>query len=112
MLAQAFIIFYGNEAAYHYGVSTQEGREYPGAYLIQWEAVKEAKKRGLKIYNFWGVAPADNPAHRFYRISIFKRGFSGIDVQYLHAQDLIINRPKYLLNYAVETFRKKVRSLS
>jgi len=47
LLAQAFIIFYGEEAAYHYGASTQDGRKYPGAYLIQWEAIKEAKRRGM-----------------------------------------------------------------
>ena len=111
LLAQAFIIFYGSEAAYHYGVSTEAGREYPGAYLIQWEAIKEAKKRGLKRYNFWGVAPEENKEHRFYRISIFKRGFGGTDVQYLHAQDLPLNKTKYFLNYAVETFRKKSRNL-
>lgn len=111
LLVQAIIIFYGEEAIYHYGVSTGEGRNYPGAYLIQWEAIKEAKKRGMKRYNFWGVAPLDNTNHRFYKISIFKRGFGGQDIQYLHAQDLVINYPKYLLIFSVETLRKKVRNL-
>lgn len=111
LLAQAVIIFYGHEAVYHYGVSTYEGRNYPGSYLIQWEAIKEAKKRGLKRYNFWGVAPLDKPGHRFYKISIFKRGFGGGDVQYLHARDLIINYPRYLLSFSVESLRKKVRNL-
>lgn len=111
LLAQAFIVFYGREAAYHYGVSTEAGREYPGAYLIQWEAIKEAKKRGLTTYNFWGVGPADNPAHRFFRISIFKRGFGGVDLQYLHTQDLVINKSKYLLTQVIENTRKKLRGL-
>lgn len=111
LLAQAFIIFYGQEAAYHYGVSTEKNREYPGAVLIQWEAIKEAKKRGLKRYNFWGVAPEENKEHRFYRISIFKRGFGGVDIKYLHAQDLAINKTKYLVNYLIETARKRTRNL-
>src|SRR5579859_2263844 len=64
ILAQAFIIFYGKEAVYHYAVSTEEGRRYPGAYLLQWEVIKEAKKRGMKRYNFWGVAPVDYKEHR------------------------------------------------
>ena len=109
LLAQAFIIFYGVEAAYHYGASTEEGRKYPGAYLIQWEAIREAKKRGLKRYNFWGVAPEGNKDHRFSGLSLFKRGFGGMDFEYLHAQDLIINYPRYLLNYSVEFLRKKIR---
>lgn len=104
LLAQAFIIFYGNEAVYHYGASTDEGRNHPGAYLIQWEAIREAKKRGLKRYNFWGVA--NDPKHRFYGLSIFKRGFGGEDIEYLPAQDLVINYPKYLINLAIEKLRK------
>lgn len=109
LLAQAFIIFYGTEAAYHYGASTEEGRKYPGAYLIQWEAVKEAKKRGMTRYNFWGVAPENDKDHRFSGLSLFKRGFGGVDFEYLHAQDLIINYSRYLLNYSVEFLRKKIR---
>lgn len=109
VLAQAFIIFYGAEAAYHYGASTDEGRKYPGAYLLQWEAIREAKRRGLARYNFWGVAPEAEKDHRFYGVSVFKRGFGGEDVEYLHAQDLVIDRNRYLFNFAVEMVRKKVR---
>ena len=108
-LAQAFVIFYGKEAVYHYGASTDMGRNYGGAYLIQWEAILEAKKRGMTRYNFWGVSPIDKPTHRFSGLSLFKRGFGGQDVEYLHAQDLIINKPKYLINYAIETIRKTIR---
>ncbi len=111
LLAQAFVIFYGKEAIYHYGASTEGGREYPGAYLIQWEAIKEAKKRGMTRYNFWGISPIDKPNHRFYGLSLFKRGFDGQDFEYLHAQDLIINYPKYLINYAIEVIRKKIRNV-
>ncbi|MCL6096165.1 MAG: peptidoglycan bridge formation glycyltransferase FemA/FemB family protein [Patescibacteria group bacterium] len=111
LLAQAFVIFYGNEAVYHYGASTDEGRKYPGAYLIQWQAILEARKRGMTRYNFWGVSPTDKAKHRFHGLSLFKRGFGGEDVEYLHAQDLIINYPKYLINYAVETMRKFTRNL-
>lgn len=106
LLAQAFIIFYGSEAVYHYGASTPEGREYPGAYLIQWQAILEAKKRGISSYNFWGVAPE---GHRFANLSVFKRGFGGDDLEYLHAQDLIISYPKYAINFLIEMLRKKLR---
>ncbi len=109
LLAQGFIIFYGKEAAYHYGASTDEGRKHPGAYLIQWEAIKEAKRRGMQRYNFWGVTREDQKNHRFYRLSIFKRGFGGADLEYLHAQDLVINRLKYLMNWLVENIRKRIR---
>ncbi len=111
VLAEAFIIFYNNEAVYHYGASTDEGRKYPGAYLIQWEAIKEAKRRNIKRYNFWGVSPVGNENHRFAGLSLFKRGFGGEDVNYLRAHDLIINKPRYLLNSMIETMREKMRRL-
>ena len=111
LLAQAFVIFYNKEAVYHYGASTDEGRHHPGAYLIQWEAIKEAKRRGMTRYNFWGVAPENKRDHRFSGLSLFKRGFGGEDFEYLSAQDLIINYPKYLINYVIESIRKKARNV-
>lgn len=108
-LAQAFIIFYGHEADYHYGASTSVGRKYPGAYLIQWEAIREAKRRGLTRYNLWGVAPEGQTDHRFYGVSVFKRGFGGEDVGYLHARDLVVSQLGYSVNWMVETWRRKKR---
>lgn len=109
LLAMGFIIFYNKEAAYHYGAGTEEGRKYPGAYLIQWEAIKEAKRRGMQRYNFWGVTREDQKEHRFYKLSIFKRGFNGTDLEYLHAQDLVVNKIGYFKNWIIENIRKRVR---
>lgn len=111
VLAQAFVVFYGAEAVYHYGVTTEEGRKYPGAYIIQWEAIKEAKKREMQRYNFWGIAPEGNKHHRFYSLSVFKRGFGGQEVEYLHAQDLVIDKKRYIINYLIESIRRRLRGV-
>lgn len=111
LIAQAYIIFYNKEAAYHYGASTPIGRTEPGAYLIQWKAIREAKARGMTRYNFWGVVRPEQTTHRFYGVSVFKRGFRGNDVTYLHAQDLVFNWVRYLPNLLLETYRKRARHL-
>lgn len=111
LIAQAFVVFYGAEASYHYGASSELGRTEPGAYLIQWKAIQEAIKRGCKRYNFWGVVRPDETKHRFYGVSVFKRGFRGEDVEYLHAHDLVVKKSKYLKNFAIESARKKARRL-
>ena len=54
LLSSAFIIFYNNEAVYHYGISTDENRKLPGSYACQWAAILEAKQRGCIKYNFLG----------------------------------------------------------
>ena len=111
LIAQAFVIFYGKEASYHYGASTELGRTEPGAYLIQWKAIQEAQRRGCTRYNFWGVVHPEETKHRFYGVSVFKRGFRGEDVEYLHAHDLVVNKAKYLKNFAIETARKRSRKV-
>jgi lipid II:glycine glycyltransferase (peptidoglycan interpeptide bridge formation enzyme) len=109
LLAQAFVIFYGKEAAYHYGASTEKARKFPGAYALQWRAILDARDRGMERYNFWGVTKPEEKDHRFYGVSVFKRGFGGKDIIYLHAHDMIINKPRYLVNYIVEVIRKRRR---
>lgn len=107
ILAEALIIFYGPEAVYVHGGSTKEGRDYPGAYILQWEAIKEAKRRGKVIYNFGGVAPEDSPDDPIYKLSVFKRGFKGRDIEYLTTQDLIIDPLKYVFNTVVEKVQRQ-----
>lgn len=111
LLALAFVIYYGQEAVYHYGASTEAGRAYPGAYLIQWEAIREAIRRGMGRYNFWGVTPPGVTDRRFSSISLFKRGFGGEDRAYLPAHDLVVSPLGYAINYVVETIRHRVRKL-
>ena len=109
-LATAFIIFYRSEAVYHYGISTEANAKLPGSYACQWAAIKDAKRRGQEIYNFWGVAPADQSKHRFAGVGLFKRGFGGSEVAYLPAQDYPISI-LYWLSRAFELVRKKMRGL-
>lgn len=109
ILAQNFIIFYGNEASYHYGVSTQLGTQYSGAPLLHMQAMRDARERGIKRYNFWGITGLDETKHRFYGVSQFKRSFGVEELKYLHAHDLVINKTKYRLNFAVEKLRAKIR---
>ena len=110
LLAEAYVIFYGQEAVYHYGISTSDNYGQPGAYACQWAAINEAKKRGLIRYNFWGIVPKEDTGHRFYGPSLFKRGFGGQEVNYLPAHDLPVSW-KYWPNWLFELARKKLRRL-
>lgn len=109
ILAQNFMIFYGNEASYHYGVSSELGTKYSGAPLLHMEAMRDARKRGIERYNFWGITEETEIHHRFYGVSQFKRGFGVEELKYIPAHDLILNKFKYLLDWSVETLRKKIR---
>ena len=110
LLASAFVIFYNNEAVYHYGISTDANQKLPGSYACQWRAIAEAKRRKCTRYNFWGVAPKEATKHRFAGVSLFKRGFGGFEVPYLEAHDIPLSW-RYWVTFLFEFFRKKYRHL-
>ncbi|MBI5449466.1 peptidoglycan bridge formation glycyltransferase FemA/FemB family protein [Candidatus Gottesmanbacteria bacterium] len=103
VLAGALILWYGDQAIYHHGASVTS--RVPASYAIQWQAILDAKKRGIKLYNFWGIAPEDNINHPWRGITLFKKGFGGRISEYIHAHDLPVS-PFYQLSRGVETIRR------
>ena len=112
-IASAVIIFWSNIAFYHQGASSQKYPKVPASYLLQWEAIKEAKKRGCIKYNFWGIAEEEeiqNKNHPWAGLTLFKKGFGGHSTEYVKAQDYPITF-KYHFIRIFELLRKKKRNL-
>lgn len=115
-IAAAFIIYYQNQGIYHHGGMLSKYRKIPSSYLIQWEAIKECKKRNLEFYNFWGISPlvkVDNelkpkPGHPWEGLTFFKMGFGGQSRDFVHAKDLEIGW-KYKLVRRYERLESKIR---
>ena len=111
ILAQNFMIFYGNEASYHYGVSTQLGTKLSGAPLLHMQAMRDARERGITRYNFWGIVDEDDTGHRFYGVSVFKRGFGVDELRYTPAHDLVVQPFGYLKTRLIESIRRAKRNV-
>ncbi len=103
VIASAIILFFGGQAIYHYGASLRGSPS--GAHLIQWIAIQESKRRGMKLYNFWGVAPSESVSHPWKGITLFKQGFGGEESRYLHAQDYPVS-PFYCIPRCIEAIRR------
>jgi len=110
VLAIAIIVFYGDTAYYHFSGSVSGHNMIPFSYFLQWQIIKEAKKRGIRFYNFWGIAPQGKLNHRFAGVTLFKTGFGGTRIDWLHAHDLPISS-LYWSTYIFETVRKIFRRL-
>ena len=102
------------ETSYHHGASSYEHRKIPASYLLQWTAIRDALKRGDRVYNFWGIAPGtlteegfkiSEPKHPFAGVTLFKTGFGGQLLHLMHCQDLPI-RKTYYLTRGFELLRK------
>ncbi len=110
-LAMNMMFFFGSEASYHYGVSTDLGRQFPTAPRLHLQAMADARQRGLSFYNFWGVVPVDQTRHRFFGVSQFKRSFGVADYHYLPTHDLVLSPVRYRLVWAFEVARRRRRRL-
>ncbi|MEK7557356.1 MAG: peptidoglycan bridge formation glycyltransferase FemA/FemB family protein, partial [Patescibacteria group bacterium] len=68
---------FGKTVFYYHGASMKVAGADGAAQLLQWEAIKEAKRRGATRFNFWGIAPDSAPGaesgkkHPFAGITTF-----------------------------------------
>jgi len=112
-IAGSLIVYYNDQAIYHHSGTLAKYLKIPASYLIQWEAIKEAQKRGLKWYNFWGISPLieskgelhAKKGHPWEGLTFFKMGFGGEMREFIHARDLPVS-PVYHFTRTFEVFEK------
>ena len=90
-LAAILVSFFGEVSTYLHGGFNEQKRNLMAPYLCQWEAIRYAKSKGCKIYDFWGVAETDDPDDSWAGISRFKEGFGGEKVVFPGSYDLVIS---------------------
>ena len=111
IVASAIVIFWSGIGFYHHAALDLKYHKIPLAYLLQWEAIKEAKRRGCDSYDFWGyIDPVKQPKHPWAGPTLFKMGFGGKAYEYIKTQDLPLSK-KYWLTYIFEKVRKAKRKL-
>lgn len=85
-IAGLMIFSFGNRSWYLYGASSNIHRKQMPSYLLQWEAMLWAKRKGCVEYDLWGVPDEDSRileehfTHRndgLWGVYRFKRGFGG-----------------------------------
>ncbi len=111
IVASSFVIFNSGIGFYHHAALSPEYRKIPVSYLMQWSAIKEAKRRGCFLYDFWGyVSPKENPNHPWAGPTLFKMGFGGQPYLYVKTQDFPFSF-KYYFTSLFEKLRKMKRGL-
>ena len=106
VLASAIIVFYKDTCTYLFGGSSDEQREKMAPYKLHWEAMKEAKSRGCKYYDMFGIAPNDDEKHPWAGVTRFKKQFGGTEFTALGSWDLVISPTKYKLFKLAEKIRR------
>jgi len=108
IISGILIDFVGPMAIYHHAASDNAYRNIPANYLLLWEAIKEAKKRKKTFFNLFGIAPSDNKHHPWSGFTMFKMGFGGERVEFIHAMDLPLSA-LYWKTYSIDLITKKIK---
>ena len=80
------------------GAQSDEGRKLHATGILTIQLILDAKAKGLKTFDFWGIAPEGAPdTHPWAGFTNFKKTFAGYEKAYAGDYDIILNPTKYKL---------------
>jgi len=103
IIAGNIISFFGDTVTYIHGASGNKFRNVMAPYLLQWRAIKKAKKSGYKNYDFYGIDENKWPG-----VTRFKKGFSGEEIKYPGTYDLVFNKGLYGIYNILRNLRRRM----
>lgn len=105
-VASAVFFDYGDMCTYLYAAAVPEASKYNVSALLLWQAILNAKGRGLKQMDLYGVAPENAPAtHPWAGFTAFKAKFGGGIVRHPGTWDMSLS-PRYQLYKSAHRARK------
>ena len=85
---------------------------HPATVGLLTSAIFDAKEKGLKYFDFWGIAPANAPKdHPWAGFTKFKKSFGGFPVEYAGTYDIVLNPTKYRLYNLARKANRLIRKI-
>ena len=92
------------------GAQTDEGRRLHATGILTIQLILDAYAKGLKVFDFWGIAPDGAPAdHPWAGFTAFKKTFAGREVKYRGTHDLVLSPVKYKLYKSLRSVNRKIK---
>jgi len=109
IIAANIVTYYGDTSTYYYGSSSNEYRNLMAPYLLQYEAIMDAKKLGYKYYDFLGISADEKTKDSWAGITDFKRKFGGFDFVYHKPSEIILSHLWYSLIIGLKKLKKVIK---
>ena len=98
ILAASLFFDYNKTRYYMQSAADMNYRKLPATVALLSTAIFDAKEKGIKSFDFWGIAPDNAPKnHPWKGFTEFKKSFGGKAVFYAGTYDIIIKPLKYKL---------------
>lgn len=113
IIAANIISFFKKTATYMHGASDNVHRDVMAPYLLQWQAIQDAKKAGCERYDFggvkiWKMEQGTWSKKNWEGITRFKVGFAPEtkSIEFPGCQDIVLNPKKYFLYIFLQKAKK------
>ena len=102
IIAASLFFDHDDTRFYMQSAADSEYKKLPGTVALLTTALFDAKEKGLKKFDFWGIAPTDASGnipknHPWAGFTKFKQSFGGYEVDYCGTYDLVFKPVQYRL---------------
>ncbi len=104
VIGSLILVYFGETAIFTHSAFDYHYRKLKATSLMRFEAMKIAKEKGCKLYDFGGVEE-----DKYKGVAKFKEGFGGSKVLYPEGKDIPIRKLLYYLYYIAILFKNKLR---
>ena len=95
-VAGVMLFLFGERAWYMYGASAGgPARKHMPNHLLQWEAMRVARRRGCTVYDMWGAPDVLDERDPMWGVYRFKIGFGGTFQRWIGAWDFPVHARMY-----------------
>lgn len=110
VLAGGIVVFFEDSASYLYGASSSAERQLMAPYLLHWEAMQEAKRRGCLTYDLGEIPPQEAAGHPLQGLGDFKMKFGAQAVHLMGSWDYVLQPFWYGVFRIAEKLRRGFRA--
>lgn len=109
-LVAAGLVFDHGDTRYNLqGAQTDEGRKLHATGILTIQLIKDAREKGLKKFDFWGIAPEGAPKdHPWAGFTSFKKTFAGYEVDFAGTYDIVRKPAKYKTYQLMRKIRRLI----
>ena len=108
-IAAAFVYDSDDTRTYAHAAASFEHRKLSAGIPVVTNLILDAKAKGLKYVDLFGIAPEDEPDHEWAGFTKFKKSFGGESVTYPGTWDVPVNAAGYKVYDAAYRARPKAQ---
>lgn len=112
VLGASLFFDYDDTRYYMQSAANNSYKNLPTTVAILTSAIFDAKKKGIKYFDFWGIAPEDaGKDHPWAGFTKFKKSFGGEAVHYAGTYDIVLKPLKYKLYQIIRKIHLLLRHI-